>query len=82
VEDILNFDYRQEMFNEADSQVPRSNASYRSGMTDAIDYQAPKGIFEDEYVVLDQKKVPQNMIESIEKRTIKINRRLKKSFLT
>jgi len=41
------------MFNEVDSQAPKSNASYRSGMTDAIDYQPPKGIFEDDYVVLD-----------------------------
>ena len=40
----------------------------------------PKTIFDDDYIVLDQKKVPQNMIEKIEKRTIRVNRRLKREF--
>ena len=61
-------------------QVPPSNASMRSGVTDAIDFQPPRSIFEDDYVVLDQNKVPQNVIENIENRTVKINRKLKKIF--
>jgi hypothetical protein len=52
----------------------------RSGMTDAQDYREPRTIFDDDYIVLDQKKVPQNMIEQIENRMIKVNRRLKKQF--
>jgi hypothetical protein len=30
----------------------------RSGFTDAVDYQEPKNIFDDDYIVLDSKKVP------------------------
>jgi len=40
----------------------------------------PKTIYEDEYVVLDQKQVPQNIIEGIEKKTIRMNRRIRKKF--
>lgn len=40
----------------------------------------PKTIYEDEYVVLDQKKVPQNIIENIESKMIRMNRRLKTKF--
>ena len=47
-----------QQFGEAGSQVPRSGASARSGLTDAVDYHEPKSIFDDDYVVLDQKKVP------------------------
>ena len=36
----------------------RSAASVKSGLTDAIAYNEPKSIFDDDYVVLDQKKVP------------------------
>jgi hypothetical protein len=49
-------------------------------MTDAIAWNEPKTIFDDDYVVLDQKKVPQNTIEQIEKKMIKINRKLRKQF--
>ena len=40
----------------------------------------PKTIYEDEYVVLDQKQVPQNIIEQIEQKTIRMNRRIRKKF--
>ena len=43
--------------------MPRSYASVRSGITDAIDHREPRGIFDDDYVILDQKKVTQNVIE-------------------
>ena len=49
-------------------------------MTDAQDFKAPKSIFDDDYIVLDQKKVPQNTIEQIELMMIKVNRRIKKQF--
>ena len=42
----------------------------------------PKTIYEDDYVVLDQKQVPQNIIESIEQKTIRMNRRIRKKFTT
>ena len=38
--------------------MPPSNASVRSGLSDAVAWQEPKSIFDDEYVVLDLKKVP------------------------
>lgn len=44
-------------------QPPKSIASQRSGLTDAVDWHEPKSIFDDEYVVLDLKKVPQNTME-------------------
>ena len=76
IKDIGEFDYMEAQY----GQVPPSNASMRSGVTDAIDFQPPRSIFEDDYVVLDQNKVPQNVIENIENRTVKINRKLKKIF--
>ena len=44
------------------------------------DFLEPPGIYDDDYTVLDQKKVPQNVIESIESRLIKMNRKLKRQF--
>lgn len=76
IKDIGDFNYMEAQHN----YVPSSNGSMRSGVTDAIDYQPPKSIFDDDYVVLDQNKVPQNVIEHIENRTVKINRKLKKIF--
>lgn len=73
IEDLSSFNYLKAQYNEP--EVPRSN---RSGMTDAVDYVPPRSIFDDHYIVLDQKRVPQNMIEKIENRTIRTNRRLKK----
>jgi hypothetical protein len=76
VEDLMNFDYIKAQYDEGSQ--PNSSGSMRSGMTDAQDYKEPRSIFDDDYIVLDQKKVPQNMIEQIETRMIKVNRRLKK----
>lgn len=78
VEDLMNFDYIKSQYDEG--SVPASSGSMRSGMTDAQDYKEPRSIFDDDYIVLDQKKVPQNMIEQIETRMVKVNRRLKKQF--
>lgn len=61
---------------------PGSQHTQKSGLTDAIAFVEPKTIFEDDYVVLDSKKVPQNTIESIERRMIKLNRRFKKTYPT
>lgn len=57
VEDLNQFDYIQSQYAEP-GEAPRSYASQRSGISDAIDYREPRSIFEDDYVVLDQKKVP------------------------
>jgi hypothetical protein len=77
--DLNQFDYVQSLRTDG-SMPPRSNASVKSGLTDAVGWQEPKSIFDDEYVVLDLKKVPQNTIEQIEKKMIKVNRMLKKQF--
>jgi len=60
--ELNSFDYVQSL-RAADGGVPKSNASIRSGLTDAVGWLEPKGIFDDDYVVLDLKKVPQNTIE-------------------
>jgi hypothetical protein len=48
--------------------------------TELSAYQEPATLFDDDFIVLDQKKVPQNVIENIEKRLIKFNRKLKIKF--
>ena len=58
----------------------KSAATVRSGLTDAVGYVEPKSIFDDNYIILDSKKVPQSTIEQIESKMIKINRKLKKKF--
>lgn len=75
----MTFDYIKAQQDEMGS-MPPSHGSMRSGMTDAQDYREPRSIFDDDYIILDQKKVPQNMIEQIETRMVKVNRRLKKQF--
>ena len=50
--------------------------------TEISDVKQPATIYEDEYIVLDQKKVPQNVIEGIENKMIRMNRRIKKKFGT
>lgn len=52
IEDVQNFDYMIEQ------SQPRSAATQKSGLTDAIAHNEPKGIFDDDYIVLDQRKVP------------------------
>ena len=47
IEDIQNFDY------EVDQSQPRSAATVKSGLTDAVAYPEPKGIFDEDYIVLD-----------------------------
>ena len=54
IQDLSQFDYMAAQHGEP----PPSGASMKSGLTDALDYQAPRTIFEDDYVVLDQNKVP------------------------
>ena len=80
IQNLTEFDYVQSLRD--DDNIPRSNYSQRTGLTDAVSWNEPKTIFDDDYIVLDQKKVPQNMIEQIEAKTIKINRKLVKKFGT
>ena len=56
VEDILSFQLDT-------SAVPKSSNTVRSGLTDAVAWNEPKSIWDDDYVVLDSKKVPQHTIE-------------------
>lgn len=60
IEDVLKFDYM-----DSTNQV-RSAASTKSGLTDIMDRNQPRTIYEDDYIVLDRNKVPQNVSESIE----------------
>lgn len=80
VVDLNNFDYVASIRAADGLAVPKSNSSVRSGLTDAVGWQEPKSIFDDEYVVLDLKKVPQNTIEQIERKMIKVNRKIKNIF--
>lgn len=73
LEDVQTYDIY------ADASI-KSAATMRSGLTDAVGYVEPKSIFDDDYIVLDSKKVPQSTIEQIEAKMIKINRKLKKKF--
>ena len=50
--------------------------------TEFSDIQEPKNLHEDDYIVLDNKKVPQNVAELIEKRLVVMNRTLKRKFGT
>jgi hypothetical protein len=52
----MSFDYIKSQYDEG-GELPTSAHTMRSGMTDALDYKEPKSIFEDDYIVLDQKKV-------------------------
>ena len=54
VQDLNQFDYMTAQHGDQ----PGTGASMRSGVTDALDYQVPRSIFDDDYVVLDQNKVP------------------------
>lgn len=62
MDDLLNFDYIKSQY-DGGSDIPRSHATQRSAISDVQDIKDPKNLFEDDYIVLDQKKVPQNMIE-------------------
>ena len=79
-QNLAEFDYVQSLKDQ--DNIPRSSYSVKTGLTDAVNYEEPKTIYDDDYIVLDQKKVPQNMIESIERKMIKINRKLVKQFAT
>ena len=61
IQNLTEFDYVQSLRD--DDNIPRSNYSQKTGLTDAVSWNEPKTIFDDDYIVLDQKKVPQNMIE-------------------
>lgn len=74
IEDVQTFDFM------ADAEQPRSTATVKSGLTDVVAMPETKTVYDEEYIVLDSKKVPQSTIEQIEKKMIKINRKLKKDF--
>ena len=59
--------------------VPESAWS-RYAPTEQSDIPMPKNLHEDDYIVLDNKKVPNNIMELIEKRLVVMNRTLKRKF--
>jgi len=74
IDDIQNYSFT------FDGEVPESAHSVMSGLTDIVGKKEQKTIWDADYIVLDQRKVPQNQIEMIETKMIKINRRLKQQF--
>ena len=51
VDNLTEFDYLKSLAN--DDCAPRSNQTQKSGLTDAISWNEPKTIFDDDYIVLD-----------------------------
>jgi len=62
--------------------LPRSALSISSGKYSVSGVAPKKDIFNDEYIVVDARKVPQNQMEFIEKRLVKMNRIIKDKFKT
>ena len=62
--------------------APETRDTIRSfnAPTEASMIPEPKSLHDDDYIILDQKKVPQNVIENIEKRLVRMNRRLQNKF--
>ena len=77
VHDLQTFNYDQET---NAGLLPKSSASISSGRYSVANKNVYKDVFTEEYVVQDGKRVPQNQIETIEKRLIKMNRLLQAKF--
>ena len=60
--DVRNFNYDKET---NDGILPRSAHSISSGRRSIAGTRPQRNIFNDEYIVLDRTKVPQNKLESI-----------------
>lgn len=51
IQNLTEFDYVQSLRD--DDNIPRSNYSQKTGLTDAVSWNEPKTIFDDDYIVLD-----------------------------
>ena len=75
-DDLRRFDYDRET-NQGYVRCPRSQASVSSGMRFIKGVAYPNDVFQHEdYQVLNQQKVPQNIMEKIEKANLKVRRHL------
>jgi len=78
--DIRSFDYNKET-NMGVVRGTRSSASVSSGQRSIKGLSMPRDLFHHEdYQVLNQQKVPQNIMEKIEKANLKVRRALAKHF--
>ena len=77
--DLNTFNYDKET---NDGILLRSSASISSGAYSIAGVEPRKNIFNSDYVVVDAKRVPQNQVELIEKRLVKVNRFLKDKFVS
>ena len=74
--DLQSFNYDEETNH---GVLPRSEASISDGAYSLAGAEPRKNVF-DNYTILDAKRVPQNVGESIEKKLIKMNRVLQRKF--
>lgn len=72
--DLRSYNYDRET---NEGILPKSRASITSGAYSVPGNRSPKNVFTDGYTILDGQKVPQNVIENVEKRLVKMNRTLK-----
>ena len=75
--DLLTFNYDKET---NEGILPRSQASISSGAYSIPGVKEVKNVFTDDYIVVNSKQVPQNQVEIIEKKLVKLNRILKSKF--
>ena len=75
--DLLTFNYDKET---NEGILPRSQASISSGAYSIPGVKEVKNVFTDDYTVVNSKQVPQNQVEIIEKKLVKLNRILKSKF--
>ena len=79
-DDLRRFDYDQET-NKGFVRATRSQASVSSGQRSIKGIIEPRDVFHHEdYEVLNQQKVPQNVMEKIEKANLKVRRHLAAHF--
>ena len=79
-DDLRRFDYDRET-NKGFVRCTRSQASVSSGQRSVKGIVVPRDIFHHEdYEILNQQKVPQNIMEKIEKANLKVRRHLAAQF--
>ena len=76
-DDILAFNYDQET---NEGILPKSSASVSSGAYSIPGVKPVKNVFNDDYTIVNSKQAPQNQLEMIEKRFVKLNRILQGKF--
>lgn len=77
IQDLNRFNFDQET---NFGILPKSAHSISSGQASIPGTQPRKNVFDADYTVVDAKRAPQNCVDLIEKRFIKLNRILKNKF--